>query len=42
MNVMNVVTFQLYLTIGNMPKLRNVHIVTNAYTDCAASPVDYR
>ena len=28
--------------LGCMQKLRNVHIATNAYTDCPATPVDYR
>ena len=33
---------KMFFVSGDMHKLRNVHIVTNAYTDCAATPVDYR
>ena len=25
-----------------MPKLRNIHIVSNAYSECVPTPVDYR
>ena len=25
-----------------MPKLKNLHIVSNSYSDCVPSPVDYR
>ena len=27
---------------GDMPRLRNVQVVTNAYTEAVAPPVDYR
>ena len=27
---------------GDMPRLRNIQLVTNSYTDCVATPVDYR
>jgi len=28
--------------ISSMPKLRNIHIVSNAYSECVPTPVDYR
>ena len=28
--------------ISHMPKLRNVQIVSNAYSECVPTPVDYR
>ncbi len=28
--------------IGDMPKFRNLHVLTNSYTECVPTPVDYR
>ena len=29
-------------TLGDMRRLRNLIIITNSYTECVATPVDYR
>ena len=38
----NTPILSLVFYLGCMQRLRNVHIATNAYTDCPATPVDYR
>jgi F-box protein 39 len=32
----------LVLNTGDMPRIRNIIILTNNYTECVPSPVDYR